>query len=399
MTEDFGNGGGVRRRLAILAVVGLLAACGGADDPASPDTGDNADPGNADAATETQEQATSGGADTAPDDADAEPISVRYVIGLSPLPSASAYYSSLPDVLGYFEDEGLDVDMQLVDGGNSAVQTMVAGRADVTLTASNAVLAAINQGMEAKSFCSLLTSTHILPAVVADSEIESIEGFEGQVVGVPAVANAATTLIRGLLADVGLDPDTDVSIVPIGTGAEAVTAIERGNAEAFSMVDSHYASLENEGIEFRYLTTPLLDELTYNQVLTMSDEFAQAHPDVGARFGRAVAKATLFAQRYPERSIELHWERYPETRPTGMELDEAVERDLHVFNTRVQKTEIPEGQQWCQATDESVQRTVDFLVSQEQLDEPLPVSDYWTSDYIEEINNFDESTVQESSAG
>lgn len=348
----------LRYLLALLSVIGLLGACS---------------------------QATE----------DGDSIQVRYIIGLSPLPSGSAYYSSLPEVLGYFEEEGLDVEFQVVDGGNTAVQAMVAGRADIALTASNAVLAAINEGLDARSFCSLLTSTHILPAVRADSPINSLEEFEGEVVGVPSVANAATTLVRGLLSDVGIDPDTGVSIVPIGAGAEAATAIERGNARVFSMVDTQYATLENEGIEFRYLTTPLLEQLTYNQLLTISSDFEEAHPDVAARFGRAVARATLFAQRFPERSIELHWEEYPETQPVGLELNDAIERDLHVFNTRLQKSNVPEGGEWCAASDDSVQRTVDFLEGQGQLDAAGPPSDYWTAEYIDEINNFDEASVVE----
>lgn len=355
---------------AVLSMMALLAACG---------EGGTTDPG--------EDASADNGAD--------EPIPVRYVIGLTPLPTGSAYYSSLPEVLGYFEDEGLDVSVELVDGGNSAVQAMAAGRADITLTAANAVLASVNQGMEAASFCSLLTSTHIMPATLADSEVETIEEFEGQVVGVPSVANAATTLVRGLLADAGLDPDTDVSIVPIGTGGEALAAIERDNAEVFSMVDTHYAGLENEGVEFEYISAPLLEELTYNQVLTISSEFEAANPEVAGRFGRAVARATLFAQRFPERSIEIHWERYPETQPTGLDFDEAVERDLHVFNTRVDKTQLTDDGEWCAASDESVEKAVEFLVGQEELDEAQPVSEYWTGAYIEEINDFDESTVVE----
>ena len=366
-----------RKAVAVLSVMVLLVACG------------------ADTDTDTDTD-TDGAAEPASDgNGVEEPIPVRYVIGLTPLPTGSAYYSSLPEVLGYFEDEGLDVEVELVDGGNSAVQAMAAGRADITLTAANAVLASVNQGMEGTSFCSLLTSTHIMPAALADSSVETIEDFEGQVVGVPSVANAATTLVRGLLADAGLEPDTDVSIVPIGTGGEALAAIERGNAEVFSMVDTHYAGLENQGVEFRYISAPLLEELTYNQVLTISSEFEEANPDVAGRFGRAVAKATLFAQRFPERSIELHWERYPETQPTGLEFDEAVERDLHVYNTRVDKTKVAADGEWCAASDESVENAVEFLLGQGALDEARPVSEYWTSAYIEEINDFDESTVVE----
>lgn len=371
------------RAVMVMAITALvLSACGGTE-PASDEA---ADPGATGDPT---------GDDSTVDEESQETIPVRYTIGLSRLPSASAYYSSLPVALGFFEEEGLDVEINLADGGNAAAQAMAGGRADVTLTASSAVYGAINQDMKAKMFCSLLTSTHVMPAAPVDSDVESLEDFRGKSVGVPSVANAATTVLRAALAEVGVDPDTDVSIIPIGTGADAATAIERGNVQALSMVDSHYAGLENQGLEFNYFITPLLEKLVFNQVLTATDEWAEKYPEGPAKFGRAVAKATLYAQENPEESIKIHWEEYPESQPTGEDEETALEEAMHVFTTRVDKTELEEGQKWCDAETESVQATGDFLADQGVIEQVLDVDQYWTDQYVEEINNFDEQSVLE----
>jgi NitT/TauT family transport system substrate-binding protein len=323
----------------------------------------------------------------------AEVVRVQFVIGLKPLPPGSAYYSSVPTYLKFFIDEGLDVDMHIVEGGNTAARMLALGSADIALTASEPIFVAIDQGGKMKMVFSFLSTSHLLPAVLDDSPIRTIAEFKGKKIGTPSIANATTTALKALLGEAGIDPQKDVSIIPIGVGAQAATALTRKNVDAAMMLDVHWAAMESLGLKFRYLTSPALERLVFNQVLTTTDAFAKRHPDAVARFGRAVAKGTLFSQLNPEAAIRIHFRVFPESKPTNAPEAEIVKKELHAFETRIKKTMVRPGERWGAATDDSVLATRDMLLVNGVIKHKLPVSAYWSPEFLGEINKFDAAAV------
>jgi NitT/TauT family transport system substrate-binding protein len=155
---------------------------------------------------------------------------------------------TIAERLGYFRDEGLDVEINDFPGGAKALQSLIGGSADVvsgafehTITMQTLaqkiqafVLQGINPGLE----------LGIAKARVGDYSWP--RDMKGWTVGVSAPGSSTQMLLNHLLASAGLKPD-DVTVVGVGTGATAVAAMRSGQLDAISNVEPVMSLLERSG--------------------------------------------------------------------------------------------------------------------------------------------------------
>ncbi len=155
---------------------------------------------------------------------------------------------TIAEQLGYFRDEGLEVEINDFPGGAKALQSLVGGSADVvsgafehTITMQTLaqkiqafVLQGINPGLE------LGIAKHRL------ADYSWPKDLKGWTVGVSAPGSSTQMLLNHLLASVGLKPD-DVTVIGVGTGATAVAAVRSGQLDAISNVEPVMSLLERSG--------------------------------------------------------------------------------------------------------------------------------------------------------
>jgi sulfonate transport system substrate-binding protein len=108
---------------------------------------------------------------------------------------------------GFFEEEGLSVDLVYTRGGNAAMQALVGGAVDYAATSFDVALQAFANGAEIRRFA----TTGRLPLfalAVAPGEVDAVatlKDLEGKTVGVSALGNADHTMLLYLLAEAGAD--------------------------------------------------------------------------------------------------------------------------------------------------------------------------------------------------
>ena len=71
--------------------------------------------------------------------------------------------------------------------------------------------------------------------------------LKGKRIGVFSMTSMRTFDGKAMVKAAGLDPDKDVSWVPVGIGAQAATALSRGDVDALTLWDSTYTDIENLG--------------------------------------------------------------------------------------------------------------------------------------------------------
>jgi NitT/TauT family transport system substrate-binding protein len=164
---------------------------------------------------------------------------------------AAFYYLPLTvaEQLGYFKDEGLNVTISDFKGGSAALRAVVGGSADVV---SGAYEHTINLQSKKQYFQAFALQGRLPQIVlgVATSKLANFHSYKdlkGMKIGVTAPGSSTHNLVKQLLTKAGLDPDTSVSIVGVGTGATAVAAIKSGEIDAISNVDPVMTKLEREG--------------------------------------------------------------------------------------------------------------------------------------------------------
>ncbi len=150
---------------------------------------------------------------------------------------------------GYFRDEGLTVEIQDFPGGAKALQALIGGSADVVSGAYEHTIVMQTLAQKLQAFVLQGTNPGLQLGIVSGKAARYSwpKDLKGMRVGVSAPGSSTHMLVNHLLASVGLTPD-DVSIVGVGTGAQAVAAVRSGELDAISSVDPVMTLLEKQGM-------------------------------------------------------------------------------------------------------------------------------------------------------
>ena len=156
---------------------------------------------------------------------------------------------TIAEQLGYFKDEGLTVEIQDFPGGSRSLQALLGGSADVVSGAYEHTIVMQTNAQKLEAF--VLQGTN--PGISLGISKAKAAGYswpkdlKGMRVGVTAPGSSTQMMVNHLLASVGLTPD-DVSIVGVGTGAQAIAAMRSGELDAISNVDPVMMLLEKQGL-------------------------------------------------------------------------------------------------------------------------------------------------------
>jgi len=206
-----------RSWLSISLVLAMfLAACGDGEG------GDETTVASGDTSTPGEEATTTTG----------EPTSLRVMF---PVNSPILHGFRVAEHAGYYTDEGLEVDFQFLDGGGEVVTQLLGGNGDIANIPVGPTVEAIEQGnTDLRAVWNYVYGSIFYIAVPADSDIETAADLEGKTIGITDLAGGEVPIVRGVVQSAGLDPDTDVELVPIGAAtALTVRAVEEGEVDAF----------------------------------------------------------------------------------------------------------------------------------------------------------------------
>ncbi len=132
---------------------------------------------------------------------------------------------------GFFEAEGLTVDLVYTRGGNAAMQAMVGGAVDYAATSFDVAVQAFVNGAAIRRFATTGRLPLFALAVAPDQAgaITTLGDLEGKTVGVSALGNADHTLLLYLLAEAKADA-SKVSFAVLGPNL--FEALRRGQIAA-----------------------------------------------------------------------------------------------------------------------------------------------------------------------
>lgn len=350
----------VWRFVALLMVVALTAAaCGGDDEEGTGSSGGGGDEGG----TET------------------------VVLGLS-TGSSFAYGYFIAEELGFYDEEGYDVELQPTGGSSDVAQLLASGNVDVGMGVPGAMLPAIEQGSALYPFFTYAYGEVFDVVVPAGSDITSIEQLEGKTIGISDLAGGETPLVKALLAQAGLDPDKDVKLLEIGAAAPKVKlAVDRGDIDAYSTAKSDLAKIGAAGVEFTSIAPDSLDTLPAEGLLAQDD--TKDNAEMLAAIGRATAKGQLIAYTNVDAAVCVLKEQIPEEF-----VDEEAGRAS--LESVIPITEAPQesGEYRFGLLDvEGWNTYVDIYIQGGVLSEPIDMAQYVIDDHVDAFNDFDQQAV------
>ena len=210
---------------------------------------------------------------------------------------------------GFFEAEGLDLDIQTTTGGAAAVPGVVSGDFDFAFGNVVSVMVANDKGLgielvsNGNSTTGDTSSDFGAVVVPADSDIQDAADLAGKTVSVNNLSNIGDTTIRKLVENAGGDHES-IKFVEIPF-PDAPAAIESGQVDAAWILDPFLTQTVENGarvIAYNFAEThPSLDISGY----FTTSSYIEENPEIVEQFTRAMKKSLEYAQENPEAVREI----------------------------------------------------------------------------------------------
>lgn len=219
-------------------------------------------------------------------------------VGMIPVTEFASVYVAVDQ--GFFEEEGLDVETQIIQNAASIAPSVINGQLQFGTAASSPFLSAVDQGLPligVANGSSVPTDESQDPFAVvvsADSDIEGPLDLAGKTVAVNALGSGSHVTTVAAIEQAGGD-HTETTFVAMPF-PDMLAALERGNIDAAKVVEPFVIQAVESGA--RVISSPLTQTLqpegTYSLFFT-SNDFAAENPDIVEKFKRAVDKASRAA--------------------------------------------------------------------------------------------------------
>ena len=201
---------------------------------------------------------------------------------------------------GFFQKEGLEVDLILMRGG-VANQALIAGNVEFT-TVPTAGLQAALQGAPLK----VVLSTFHKPMfwLYSRPEIRSVKELHNKKIAVSSLGAAGDSALRELIKKNGMDENRDVAILAVGTTATRLAALSAGVVDAAMMTFPHNITAAESG--FRELVSFIASDIIQLQgAIVTRDALLNTEPAVVEKFLRATIKGIIYYSTNRSGAIQI----------------------------------------------------------------------------------------------
>jgi NitT/TauT family transport system substrate-binding protein len=192
---------------------------------------------------------------------------------------------------GFFEEEGVHLDLVTAGASARSLQQVAAGVAQVGSSSMVDTVRAIDAGAEVKVFLnSLAVATHTL---IAAKDIKSVEELKGKRVMTCGQGDITNIWWKAMAKHYGLDPEKDVQLLYSGSSGNRMSALLAGGVDATILSTPQSFKAVQEGWTDLGPVAPFLGEFPM-MIWHVNEEWAKKNEKVLVAFTKAHNKAVRY---------------------------------------------------------------------------------------------------------
>ena len=270
---------------------------------------------------------------------------------------------------GYYEEEGLKVNIRFPSNANDAISLVAAGQADIGLYYQQDVIQArAQQDVPVKSIGAVVQGPLNIVLSLEEKGITSAEDLVGKTIGY-AGTELSEALIRSIMQYVGADY-SDVTMIDVGF--DLMSSMTTGNVDATigCLVNHEVPQMEEEGFSANWFDLDDYGVPTYYEgIFLASDEAIANDSETLQAFLRASAKGFADMKADPEAALATllanqNAENFP--------LSETVERkSMGVLIPMMETADAA----FLSQSDACWQENIDWMLEQGLIDAAVPLDD------------------------
>lgn len=250
-----------------------------------------------------------------------------------PVPALVFYPVFAAQTKGFFEREGIEMEVINTQGDGPDVDALIGGSVQFTTSTPNRLLTAYEQGLQLKAVMSVsgkmqihcfinsesAAAAGITPDMPLEAKLPLLDGMTlaGTRPGSFSYLVAMDYITRG-----GLVPQDDVTVIGVGGGQAMIAAIENGQADLGCFASPVVEIAVSRGKSEWFVNNALAEDALFPELLFelvyVRPDYAAENPETVRRVLRALVAANEWImQATPEEHLEV-------TKPLFPELEDAV---------------------------------------------------------------------------
>ena len=270
---------------------------------------------------------------------------------------------------GYYEEEGLKVNIRFPSNANDAISLVAAGQADIGLYYQQDVIQArAGQNVPVKSIGAVVQGPLNIVLSLQEKNITKPEDLVGKTIGY-AGPELSEALVRSIMEYAGADY-SDVTMVDVGF--DLMSSMTTGNVDATigCLVNHEVPQMEEEGFAVNWFDLDNYGVPTYYEgIFLANDEMIANDSDTLAAFLRASARGFADMKADPEAALATLLANQNEE---NFPLSETVERKS--METLLPMMETAEAT-FLSQSDACWQENIDWMLSQGLIEKAVSLDD------------------------
>lgn len=275
--------------------------------------------------------------------------------------------------LGYYEEEGFDVDIVHGKGSTLSAKLVASGDNEFGMCSGDTALMSKIKGLPLKVVAVMLQKSPVEAVTLKENNILRPKQLEGKKIGV----NVQSTKYQQFKAfskinDVDTSTITEVHLEP----AAEPPALLDGTVDA--LLDYNFdaaADFKYNGHEINEILFEDYGVHVYSSSLITNEEYLNNNPDSVERFTRATLKGWEYSIAHPKEAVDIFIKYNPEN-------DKDIE--LVKFNNMISLTEssVTEANGLGYQSEKNWEDTQDLLYGLELIDEKIDVGELFTNEFL-----------------
>ena len=349
--------------MTVAALSGCSNSAKPAETSAQAETADKADAND----TETKDAESKEQASDAAKDEKKDLREVNVVLDWYPNAIHTFLYTAIER--GYYEEEGLDVQIRFPANANDALSMVAAGKAEIGMYYQQDLIQAVaNQKASIRSIGAIVQSPLNIILSLKDKNITSPKDMVGKTIGYGGTV-LSESLVKCMMEYVGADA-SDVNLVDVGF--DLMSSMTTGNVDATigCLVNHEVPQMEEEGFELNYFPVSGYGIPNYyEEVFLTNNKLLEEEPEVVEGFLRASKKGFDDFKADPDGCLAILMNNQNEA---NFPLTQSVEEQSCKTLLPLMETDSAE---FLSQTEECWQENIDWMLENGLIDKAVDVSD------------------------
>jgi NitT/TauT family transport system substrate-binding protein len=323
----------------------------------------------------TDQTGTTPGDTAAPGTGAGELQQVSFLIDVTPYGKHALFFAPL--ALGYWEENGLAVEIQSAQGSGDNVSKIGAKAADFGFADAGALILGRSQGAGVREIC-MIHYRNLMAAIgLDDNPIEKPQDLEGKQIGA-TTGDAGRVLFPAFAQINGIDSEA-VEFITVEQLAKPAILTEGeidGALDFFTSFPAYERAAEEREMGVTHFLYADHGMDLYNNGIIAHEDLLESDPDLVRRFVDGVVRGVVWTVENPDEATDLLIEQQP-----GLS-KEVARAQLQVAIEHLMVDEVRENGVGPMSEDKMA-FTVETISENFELESPVAVEEVYTNDFVE----------------